>query len=61
MRWPWEYLMKFKGTDKGVATDVIDPAEKELERSKERLQRVNRILAEADIAQATLKTMRGNK
>ena len=58
MRWPWEFLVKTKATDTGENTQWTDPAKKEVEISRDRIARINKILAEARSAEVVIKTRR---
>ena len=51
MRWPWEFLMKTKGNSNEVNREVTVPAQDEIKRTQDRIDRVNRILVEAHSAE----------
>ena len=50
--------MKTKATDTSENTQWTDPAKKEVEISRDRIARINRILAEARSAEVVIKTRR---
>lgn len=49
MRWPWE--RKMRATDRGITKDVLEPAMQEVDRAKIHLDRIRRILREAEQAE----------
>lgn len=51
MRWPWEFFVKTKATDKSSNEEVLSPARDEVQRSSMQRGRIEQILKEARKAQ----------
>jgi hypothetical protein len=44
MRWPWEFILKTKATDKGATDEVTSPAREEVYRSRSNVSRINALI-----------------